>query len=134
MASAVLALAFIAPGCGSGGATTAARSTPASERSFTPDEVESVLRAQGLHLHETVVPGLAIFVGRKGDAFVRLHVFFGTSGMKRARREAAVIVPSSLRHGWPAGRIGNVVYDVTPTRRPLVVPVAVLEAIHRLRG
>jgi len=131
-----LALVLLASGCGSTSRTAATPSEPPAERSFTPDEVESALRAAGLRLQETVVPGRAIFTGRKGDAFVRFRVYFGSGGIRSAERYAAVVVPGALRHGWPAGRVGNVVYDVTPAgaRRPWRVPGPILRAISDLRG
>ena|SRR5438876_8658012 len=130
-----LVLVLVPSGCGSTSRITATPSVPLAERSFTPDEVEGVLRVAGLRLRETVVQGLAVFTGRKGDAYVRVHVFYGSSGMGRAKREAAAVVPSALRHGWPAGRVGNVVYDVTPAgaTRPWTVPPPVLRAITELR-
>jgi len=114
----------MASGCGSTSRTAATPSIRLAERSFTPDEVRGVLRAAGLRLQETVVPGLAVFNGRKGDADLRFWVFFGSSGMRRAKREAAAILPSALRQGWLAERIGNVVYEVTPASamKPWTVP------------
>jgi hypothetical protein len=55
--------------------------------------------------------------------------------MRRAKREATAILPSALRQGWLAGRIGNVVYEVTPASatKPWTVPAAVLTAINTLR-